>query len=306
MRRLLAVLLASTTFIASCGRGDQQPTTAPPSPQQLANWPEKLDEFRFLWSAEPGINLVNGNAVPVRAYLESWLVIYYTRDVDAAYPGYLRATPEYVQPWSDDWLRLPEPQRMIRAFLGGIDDPNERIFGNEDLHILRIEPINAGFRAFVCDATYRVYRQSTGSTSLTPLWQKSATTPDRIDESNMGVWRIEFTDRDPRISSAPPAAPTQPQQGPLPAPRTDVFGPWFVTGSATVEFWWDTDNPGLVDDSPEEKQRRDDARDQEDAMRQECLDRYPVDATQRFKLATTVLDSPPPVEPATPGWPDTN
>jgi hypothetical protein len=33
------------------------------------------------------------------------------------------------------------------------------------------------------------------------------------------------------------------------------------------------------------------------------LERYPLDAEQRLKLATTVLDTPPTVEPAAPGWP---
>jgi hypothetical protein len=38
-------------------------------------------------------------------------------------------------------------------------------------------------------------------------------------------------------------------------------------------------------------------------MREQCLDRYPVDA-ERAKPATTIIDKPPTVEPALPGWPE--
>ena len=197
MRRLFGIILTSGVLLAGCGSNNEpSPPSAPPQ-HQFPNWPDKLDDFRFRWSAEPGTDLATGNAVPLRAYLESWLIISYTGDVETAYPGYLRATPEFVQPWSAAWLQLPHPQRQIRAFLGGDDDPNELIFGNEDLHILRIEPLDTGFRAFVCDATFRVYRQSSGSTSFAPLRKKLATTAARADSSNIDVWRVEFTDRDP-------------------------------------------------------------------------------------------------------------
>jgi hypothetical protein len=303
VRTLLGIILTTSVLLAGCSSDPQQPPP-PPVPQD-PKWPQKLSDFRFSWSAEPGIDLTTGIAVPLRAYLESWRVIFYTEHLDDGYPGYTRATPELVQPWSAAWLKLPQSQREIRAFLGG-GDPNERFFGNEDFHILRIEPLSTGFRAFVCDATFRVYRQPTGSTSFAPLDQQQARTPSAADTFNMSVWRIEFSDRDPRVGSALPAPPTQPQQGPLPAPRADVFGPWFVTGAVSVEFWWDADHPGLPIDSLEADQRRDEARAEEDAMRQQCLERYPAGAEVRFKLATTVLDSPPQVEPAKPGWPDVN
>jgi hypothetical protein len=302
MRKLLAVIIASGMLIAGCG-GDspQQPPPSTPTPQ-TSNWPETLTDFRFRWSAEPGIDIATGNAVPLRAYLESWLVISYTDDVDSAYPGYLRATPEPVPVGSAAYNHLPMQQRTIRAFLGGVD-PGDRILGNEDLHILRIEPLDTGFRAFVCDATYRVYRQSSGSTSLDPLRRKSVTGPSEADSRNMVVRRIEFSDRDPRSGSTPPAAPVQPQQGPLPAPRTDVFGPWFITGAGAVEFWWSADHPGVPEGFPEATRFRDEARAAEDDMRRQCLDRYPADAAERAKLATTVIETPPSVEPAVPGWP---
>jgi hypothetical protein len=121
---------------------------------------------------------------------------------------------------------------------------------------------------------------------------------------NMKVWRIEFSDRDPRATPAPPAAPSTPQSGPLPAPRTDVFGPWFVTGAIGVGGWSDSDYPGLAQGTPEQQQRFREAQATEDTMRKQCLDRYPLNTEQRKAIATTVLDKPPTVEPALPGWPE--
>ena len=124
------------------------------------------------------------------------------------------------------------------------------------------------------------------------------------DFHNMKVWRIEFSDHDPRTGAAAPPSPPLPQRGPLPAPQTDVFGPWFVTGAEWVSMWSDYDHPGLVPGSKEASERFAEARAQEDAMRQQCLERYPLNAEQRAKQAKTVLVAPPQTEAADPGWPE--
>jgi len=286
-------------------------TTVPPPPtstaaQPTTSWPEKLNDFRFRWSAEPGFELTSGQAVPLRAYLESWLVSYYTADPDAGYPGSERATPEPVDRTSPEWLETPYAYREIRGYRGksNYDIANQRFVGNEDLHVLRVEPMSSGFRAFVCDATFDVYEQRDGAPTFTPLTFKSSSDTDESDFHNMKVWRIEFSEHDSRVGPTPPAAPTVPQVGPLPAPRDDVFGPWFITGATNVTFWSDIDFPELPKGSPESKQRSREARDAEAAMREQCLGRYPLNAEQRKTIATTVIDKPPTVEPALPGWPE--
>jgi len=86
--------------------------------------------------------------------------------------------------------------------------------------------------------------------------------------------------------------------------RTEALGG--IAGAEHVRFWWDTDYPGLTPGSPEDFQRTHEAQAAEEQLRQQCLDHYPLDSAQRSKRATTVIDAAPPVEPATPGWPDTN
>jgi hypothetical protein len=269
---------------------------------QPANWPQNLDDFRFRWSADPGFDLDTGWAVPLRAYLESLRVIYYTLDRDAGYPGLKRATPEPPETFSSEWKKLPLAQRDLRGSVGNVDvdNPHNRFVGNEDMRVLKAEPIPSGFRAFVCDATYGVFKESADS-RLKPLYFDSTADPDLY---NMAVWRIEFSDKDPRAGTAPLPSPQSAQQGPLPAPRDDVFGPWFVTGSSLISEWFNSDSPGLQSGTPEYDQRLHEAQAAEEAMRQQCLAQYPLNAEQRKAIATTVVDAPPAVKPALPGWPE--
>lgn len=122
------------------------------------------------------------------------------------------------------------------------DDPGQRIVGNEELDVLQTEPIPDGFRAFVCDATFDTYKQAGGASQYVPVKSYPGFQP--TDVENMKVWRIEFSSRDSRLAPGAPASPdTPPQSGPLPAPQTDVFGPWFVTGALGVGGWSDSDHP---------------------------------------------------------------
>ncbi|MUM16524.1 hypothetical protein BI330_09040 [Mycobacterium sp. CBMA 623] len=313
MRRALQCVAAVVLVFTGGCRPDPVPTPAPTSPQRPA-WADKLADFRFRWTAEAGMSLDTGWAVPLRAYLESRRRTYYTPtanytpNLDAAYPGYLRATPEPLVYRSPEWKETPSPQRDIRADTGtpgyvtGSGGPVQGVAGNEDLHVLRIEPLSSGFRAFVCDATYRVYKKTSNTSQFLPVFYEANDGPFDPDLVNTQVWRIEFSDRDPRAGTTPPA-PTTPQRGPSPTPRDDVFGPWFVTGAEFAQFWSDVDYPGLEPDSPEAAQRRQEAQEAVKTRRQQCIDHYPLDRAQRTKLATTILDAPPPVEPAQPGWP---
>ncbi|MEU0498720.1 hypothetical protein [Mycobacterium sp. NPDC006124] len=279
------------------------PVSAPPQAQRAYQWPEKLADFRFRWWADPGFDLATGWAVPLRAYLESRRVVEYTDDVATAYLGFERATPPPVEPGSPELLKLPYAQREIRMPRGPsrFDDPGQRLAGNEDFDVLRTEPLADGFRAFVCDATFETYKWSASESRYVPVESYPGFQP--TDYENMKVWRIEFSNRDPRVTSGAPASPDAPQTGPLPAPRNDVFGPWFVTGALGVGGWSDSDHPNLVDGSPEQRQRFQEAQDAEAAMRQQCLDRYPLDAAGRASRAQTAASTPPTMDPPVPGWP---
>lgn len=295
-RRWILFAVTIPLLVSAC-----QSTLAPPpltsSPAaQPANWPQNLADFRFRWSADTGFALDTGWAVPLRAYFESLRVIFYTRDEDAGYPGFKRATPEPPAKFSSEWKKLPLPQRDLRGSEGrvDIDNPENRFVGNEDLYVLKAEPIASGFRAFVCDSTFGVYRGTKGS-RLAPWGLESVTQGFDSDFTNMAVWRIEFSDQDPRAAAPVPTSPQTAQRGPEPAPRGDVFGPWFVTGAAEVGAWYDVESPG----TPGVQE----ARAAESAMREECLARYPLNAEQRKAIATTPIDALPEVKPAAPGWP---
>jgi hypothetical protein len=304
-KRIVVGVVALVLGLTAC---HSEPTPPPQSPTPTAQpaWPEKLNDFRFRWSADSGFDLDSGWAVPLRAYLESWRVMLYTDDLDAGYPGFKRAAPVLLQEYSPEWSKAPAAQHYIGGYRDKnlYGDPNQRLVGNEDLHILKVEPIASGFRAFVCDSTFHLYEQQDGASTFSPLNLQLSTSKGDADFHNMKVWRTEFSDRDPRAGTTPPVSPTRPQFGPLPAPRNDVFGPWFVTGSDEVVFWSDTDFPGLTPGSPEARQHDREAMDAEEAMRQQCLAQYPLNAEQRKAIATTVVDKPPTVEPALPGWPE--
>jgi hypothetical protein len=302
------IVIGVATIVLGLTGCHSEPTSPPQSPTpsaQPVNWPQNLNDFRFRWSAEPGFDLDTGWAVPLRAYLESLRIIDYTRNLDTGYPGLKRATPDPPEQFSSEWRTLPLAQRYLRGSIGRLDshNPDRRFVGNEDLRILKAEPIPSGFRAIVCDATYDVFKESGGS-RLAPLYLDSTTTGSDPDLYNMAVWRIEFSDNDPRAGAPPLPSPQAAQQGPLPAPRDDVFGPWFVTGSSFVNEWFDSDFPGLKSGTPEYDRRLHEAQAAEEAMRQQCLAQYPLNAEQRKAIATTVLDAPPQVKPALPGWPE--
>ena len=290
--RVQASLGVVTLLLIAACHSEPAPSPPPPTAQQPANWPQNLNDLRFRWSADAGLPLDTGWAVPLRAYLESLRIISYTRNLDAGYPGLTRATPEPVETFSPQWQMLALPQRDIRGTVGRVDldNPDRRFVGNENFRVLRAEPITSGFRAFVCDDTFAVFKGSGGS-RLAPLYVDSTKDGADPDLYNMSVWRVEFSDEDPRVGADPPAAPTSPQRGPLPAPRDDVFGPWFVTGSAEVSAWLGDDFPGLQSGTPEYDQRVQDAQAAEATLRQQCLDRYPLNSQQRKAIATTTLNS---------------
>lgn len=302
MRTLLSVLSVAILLLTGCGQ-ERRPSTPSREGRQASNWPETLNNFRFQWSAEPGVDLARGHAVPLRAYMESWLVVSYTAgNTDNSYLGYKRATLPPVPTGSTAFNALPMQQQMIRVFEDGDSAPGEQIVGNEELSILSLEPIPLGFRAVVCESTFGVYRKT--AAGFAPLRKAGVTSPDRADPKNMTVWRVEFSDRDPRMTAQPPPTPTEPQTGPLPAPLNDVFGPWFVTGSGPLEFWWAADSPGVTDGSPQARQLKDAARANEEDVRRKCLERYRLKPEERIQAATTVLTTAPPIQPAAPGWPE--
>ena len=157
------------------------------------------------------------------------------KDIGAAYPGFDRAVPALPspkfqampQPNSGTSGQRPTPSRSA---------PQGRFYGNEYFHILELAPIEGGYRAYVCDGMYNIFRQGRGNRTqyVSVVSYESGANASAVDI--LKVWRVEFTDTPPDPNAT--AMVTAPQRGPNPAPIGDVFGPWRVTGAS--DYTWGT------------------------------------------------------------------
>ncbi|MFN3006635.1 hypothetical protein [Mycolicibacterium wolinskyi] len=285
-------MLLMALTLSSCRSGESAPP--PPTEPAFANWPQTLDGFRFRWTAEPGIDLLSGPAVPLRAYLESHRVGDLTSNVDDAYPGFSRAVPAVGKAIDESSSRLPfqlwDIQPATEPAL--VHSQPTRFFGNEYLHILNLASTEGGgYRAYVCDGLYNIFRENAEPHEYVPVYAPTEDDPD-VDAWAVKVWRVELTETPP-TPDAPDEVAT-PQKGPNPAPLGDVFGPWRITGASPNTSWGATDgsdaNAGADPALPQ--------------LKQQCRDRMPHDAAQRHAIYTSRLDTPPTPEPAVPGWPD--
>jgi hypothetical protein len=272
------------------------PQSPPPSSttqaRSIPGWPDSLSEFRFHWYAAPGIDLETGPAVPLRAYLESYDLVEYTGDMSAAYPGFLRATPE----------NGPKNAPGFPIELGGIrpDTPSEPpstpapqdhpdLYGYAPFYVSSLEPVGDSYRAFVCASEYSVFKRDAADSSKYRSMIARTDSADAPNKDRYGiiVWRVELTDNDSRVPPDHPPSPSLPQNGPAPAPTQDVFGPWFVT-AASYTLWGNMGDAHDVGPA---------------GLQQQCADQMPDDASARKAMYTGLHDQPPPHGTAIPGWP---
>jgi hypothetical protein len=184
-----------------------------------------LADYRVVWSAEPGIDLLSGPAVVVRAYEESIIGAVSGGSADFLYPGFERAAPRDAPPPAPRWPGAGNADRHPQV-------------GTDRYHILRIEPAGANIIAVYCSWGYG--------------------TADDLGDGKYG----EHSPQNPGydavaamwIALTPPpngASPLPPQKGPAPAPADDVFGGWRVAqrlpglpGDTRVPSEW----PTMIDD----------------------------------------------------------
>ena len=244
-------------------------------------------DFRFGWSAEAGVDLVSGPAVPLRAYLESYRIAQLTKDIGAAYPGFDRAVPPLPPPHSDAPAQLGVIRPAPDAEPFGPPGP---FYGNEFFHILELTPIEGGYRAYVCDGMYKIFREGEEKGKYVSVINYDSRT-GLNDIGGLKVWRVEFTDTPPAADA--PAMVTAAQRGPNPAPIGDVFGPWHITGASDRSWGTPITRESIPFGEPGGVDRI-----------SECSDRMPQWRTERDAIIESVLDTPPDAEPASPGWPD--
>jgi hypothetical protein len=186
--------------VTACTKGT--PTPAPP-PNAIERWSGAAADVRYRWSADPGIDLLSGPAVIVRAYIESVELAEIMFSADYVYPGFDRAVspdgPNYVGPRPD--LVYP---------------PEHPPVGTEYGHILGIEQKGRDVVATVCGYGYAsAFNLGDGSVKVNHY-------------SNYGTSITRVTMLAPVDE---PMVPLPPQIGPLPAPVDDVFGDWRVAAS---------------------------------------------------------------------------
>lgn len=208
-RAAMAILFA-LCLIAGCS-----PKSPPAPASTFPNWPTELDGLRFRWVADPGIDLLSGPAIPVRAYVESWTIGRLTElPAPKLYPGF----DQSVAAGSSKDDNFARPERYAEKY--GASRQKGPFFGNVYAHILEITAIPSGYSAYVCEGTYNVYYPA----------------PDRKGlyypmPSEPSVRYIEFSRRGE-------SRDTSPQKGPLPAPVGDVFKGWYIEESQIVDSGW--------------------------------------------------------------------
>lgn len=295
----LITLVVVAMLATACG--GHSPSSQPPNqtsssipPRQFPNWPPEANEFRFHWAGAPGVDLANGPAVALRAYVESYrLTAFAGGDQSAVYPGFMRATAESTGP-SDDpgsllqlWYVRPKTRADNEA--NGVKYVPRQIYGYQPTYVLDLTRQESGYRATVCLGLYSVYRTADDDRTkyFSTITNPTTGQPLHGDGGGIEIWRVELTDTGPQANTAPPM-PALPQIGPQPAPVDDVFGPWFITGNSSG-VWGPVGGNTEQIDTPE--------------ARQQCAAAMPDDAAARTAMSTGFHTAPPPHGDAIPGWP---
>jgi hypothetical protein len=289
MMRPLSSIIAAITAVtvgSACNTDPNEPPSATgTTPERVSpNWPSLLNDFRFHWTAESGIDVTTGPAMVVRAYMESYNTAWFTLNLDNLFPGFRRATPENQEPVGDFLWQLVDIRPLGSGFTKTAKDARPH-FGYQALHFLELTPLGNGYRAIVCSGDYAHFVQSAvnpGKFVSIDVDEKTAQ-PDS-GESGVYLTQIELIQRDPRVGPDLP-----PQRGPAPAPEQDVFGDWWFTGAGS-SYWGPSNDRTAGDFPPPELTKR-------------CEDAMPLPEAERLAMMTGFKDQPPPHGEAIPGWP---
>jgi hypothetical protein len=287
-RRILLIIAVITAITLSGGcqtSTTKSPSTEGNSPTQLyPNWPPLLNDFRFHWTAEPGIDITTGPAMVVRAYLESYNTAWFTLNLDNLFPGFRRVTPENQKPVGDFLWQLVQIRPLGSGYTKTAKDARPH-FGYQALHFLELTPVENGFRAIVCTGDYAHFVESTARPGkFVSIGDNEETAqPDGEGDGGLYPTQIDLTPRDPRVGPNLP-----PQRGPAPAPDQDVFGDWFFTG-ASSSYWGPSNDRTSADFPPPELKNR-------------CETAMPTPKSERLAMMTGFKDQPPPHGDAIPGW----
>lgn len=236
----------------------------------IQRWSGQFSDVRVKWSAEPGIDVMTGPVVPVRAYIESRLLAMLVGDLEYAYPGFTEAVPPN-DPAGIQGANHRRPSIDSQSF-------KSTLIGNYLYHILSVQYSGRDVAATVCRYTYRV-----GEEEDNGLFKSV--------QSGVGESRGIYVER--VILVAPPNGIAQPppQAGFASAPSDNVFGGWQVISSLA---FFHARKPGFEALWPTY-----------DADTQACVDKAPDPPERRaFLIDGEHPRSDFPTAPPSPGWPE--
>ncbi|MCA4723832.1 hypothetical protein [Mycolicibacterium fortuitum] len=218
------------------------------STTELQRWNGSVSELRFSWDSENGINLDSGPAVPVRAYIESYMLAQYGGNLDLAYPGFIEAVPPNAP---SDSTKADERRRRPNT-----NHPLEHpLVGTDRYHILSVENDEKSVIVTLCNYSYAVATEKSSGV-FTSVGQGGY-----ADTGGIYAMRISLTAPAEKADSLPS------QVGPLPAPAEDVFNGWKISsfsgpllaGNAGFNAVWPTnqaDYASCVAKAPDSPERR--------------------------------------------------
>jgi hypothetical protein len=131
LHSIAAVALLLCTTACSPTPREASPT---PDAEPVQRWSGQISDLRMTWTAEPGIDLVSGAAVVVRAYRESIELAELMGDQQYVYPGFDRAVApdepdsRKLSAWSR-WPSLATPQ--TQPLVGNLKSHIRKVRGHE-------------------------------------------------------------------------------------------------------------------------------------------------------------------------------
>lgn len=174
-----------------------------------------LSEQRYQWTAGPGIDLVTGPAVPIRAYMESRMDAQTMGTIDYAYPGFDRAVATKSADGDQDLfgsnLRPDEDTGAV----------SRAAVGNNRFLIQSLTRSGQTVTATLCNYRYGLAHEQENGTFVSVLNKA-------VNDQGIDTLRVRLTAPADESNNALP-----PQAGPAPAPAVDVFGDWKITGLLT-------------------------------------------------------------------------
>lgn len=251
--------LGSVIICAACTTAPHEQPSPPPSPTTVELWSGVAADLRIRWTASPGIILESGPAVVVRAYTESYSLANIMGSRDFVYPGFDRAVPPDERDGTGPWPDVRSAQK-------------EPLVGNLLTHIARISPTDAGFESVVCHWYFTAGVVSGGK--VEPYTSSVQPALTRVTVAT------------PLVNSH---ASAQLQEGPRPAPVSDVFGPARILARDYA-----SEDVPAGEDWPSYGADRD-----------VCLAAAPAPIERReFMVAGPHTRAEYPTLPAFPGWPE--